>query len=149
MNASSSTKNNSNRRDRYGLWMVLIIAISSPYISSISHLLTGRYRLDCTLLAGFSCTLDVQLQCTCKIGDISHDFNIIQCFKIINPQRIRIPDLGIDRPGLVLQNHIFIWFSVFFLSRCLFMFTKVNSGHPASLKKFLNKFHIISFRLSA
>ena len=99
-------------------------------------------------LTGFSCTLDVQLQCTCKIGDISHDFNIIQCFKIINPQLIRIPDLGIDCPGLVLQNHIFIWFSVF-CHCCLFMFAKVNSGHPASLKKFLNKFHIISFRLSA
>ena len=57
-------------------------------------------------------------------------------------------DLGIDCPGLVLQNHIFIWFSVF-CHCCLFMFAKVNSGHPASLKKFLNKFHIISFRLSA
>ena len=46
--------------------------------------------------------LDAHLQRSLEAGHISHNIHVVQGIKIINPQRIRVPDLCVYRACLVL-----------------------------------------------
>ena len=52
--------------------------------------------------------LHVQLQLPLEAGYIRHDVHIVKSFKCLDSSGIRIPDLGIHGPCLILQDHIFI-----------------------------------------
>ena len=100
----------------------------------VHTVLTGR-KIICRIILPFSClacSLNVQLHGTCKTCHISHDLNVIQGIKIIDPQRIWVPDLTIDHTCFILKDQILIGFSILRCS-CLFLFTEIDSVYSVSL----------------
>ena len=91
-------------------------------------------------LSCFSDTLDIQLHLSLKTGYIRYNIYIIQIGKIINTLGIGIPDLGICRSCLILQNYILIGFSRL-SHRTLTIFTQINSGDTLALAETFNIFH--------
>ena len=87
-------------------------------------------------LACFAHTLDIQLHSSCKAGHVSHDFNVIQCVKIINSKRIRIPDLSIHHSSLILEYNILIRLSVLGHSRLLLL-TQINATDPVAFMQLI------------
>ena len=92
-------------------------------------------------LPGLSDTLYVQLQRALKAGGIRHNINIVHRFKIIDPLRIGIPDLGVHRACLILQNQVFVCFSIF-CNRRLTLLAQIDTGNALAFPDSLNIFHL-------
>ena len=100
----------------------------------VHTVLTGR-KIICRIILPFSClacSLDIQLHGACKACHISHDLNVIQRIKLINSQRIGIPDLTIDHTCFILKDQILIGLTILRCS-CLFLFAEIDPVYSVSL----------------
>ena len=86
-------------------------------------------------------SLDVQLQVILETGDLADHIDIIQRSEFLYSRGIRIPDLAVDRSGLVLERYVFI-----FLSRlrgcALSLSAQINASNLISLSQRLNVLHL-------
>ena len=107
--------------------------LSQLALHIIHTVLTGR-KIICWIILLFSClacSLDIQLHGACKACHISHDLNVIKSIKIINSQRIGIPDLTIDHTCFILKDQILIRLAILRCS-CLFLFAEIDPVYSVS-----------------
>ena len=91
--------------------------------------------------------LHIQLQSALEAGGLRHNVDIVQSLKIIDPLRVRIPDLRVHHTGLVLQNQVLIGLSVF-RHRRLTLLAQIDAGNALAFPDAFYIFHRFSLVLS-
>ena len=117
--------------------------IRKQLLVHLFHIIFAGGQIICRVILALSSPahpLDGHLQRSRKAGHIAHHFYVIQDVEFIDPKGVRLPDLAIDRPCLVLQNHIFIRFAILGHGR-LPEFTQINPRNSRSLMQFPDIFH--------
>ena len=85
--------------------------------------------------------LDRHLQSPLEIVHIPVDLYVVQRIIIPDPRIVRLPDLGVHSPCLVLQYHVLVRLSV--LRHCsLLMLAEIDIGNPIPFLQVPDEFHL-------